>query len=59
MTIILTPEQSALYDEGGFPAWRVEEDIREDLERRNMHDDVVVEDAHGNVLFAMTRGGVR
>jgi hypothetical protein len=56
MTIILTPEQSALYEEGGFAAWRVEEDVIEDLDRRNITDTVVVTLDTGEILFAVSKG---
>jgi len=33
VTLTLTEEQTALYDEGGYPAWRIEESCIETLER--------------------------
>lgn len=56
MTITLTPEQSALYDEGGYSSWRIEETIIEDLERQNMTEDVTVCLDDGQVLFIVTKG---
>jgi hypothetical protein len=56
MTIILTPEQSTLYEEGGFAAWRVEEDIIEDLDRHHITDTVVVTLDTGEILFAVSKG---
>ena len=42
LTIILTPEQSALYEEGGFSSWRIEETIIEDLGRDNVTEDDLI-----------------
>ena len=57
MTIVLSPEQSALYEEGGFAAWRVEEDVIEDLERRHITEPVVVTMDTGEILFSVIKGG--
>jgi len=59
MTITLTPAQSALYEEGGYSSWRVEETIIEDLERDNITDDVTVCLDDGQVLFIVTKGTIR
>jgi hypothetical protein len=55
MTYILTPEPSMRYEEGGFSSWRVEEDVVEDLERRNMTEPVVVTLDDGSILFAVLK----
>ncbi len=52
MTLRLTPEQSLRWDEGGFSAWRVEEDIIEWCDEHNIQEQVVVELDTGEVLFA-------
>jgi hypothetical protein len=56
MTIRLTPEQSALYEEGGFSSWRIEETIIEDLDRQNIEETVIVALDDGTVLFAVSKG---
>jgi hypothetical protein len=56
MTIRLTPEQSALWEEGGFSSWRVEETILEDLDRQHIVEPVVVTLDTGEVLFAVVKG---
>lgn len=58
MTIRLTPEQSALYEEGGcgFSSWRIEETIIEDLDRQNIEETVIVPLDDGTVLFAVSKG---
>lgn len=50
----MTPAQAALYDEGHFTAWRIEEDILEDLERRGITEEVIVLLDTGAVAFALT-----
>ena len=57
MTVILTPEQSALYDEGGWAAFRVEETIIEDLIRLDITEPCIVTLDDGSILFAISAGG--
>ena len=59
MTITLTPEQSALYEEGGYASWRIEETIIEDLEHANITEDVTVCLDDGRVLFLVTKGVIQ
>jgi len=59
MTIILTPEQSALYDEGGWSSWRVEETLIEDLDRQGITEPVVVTLDTGEILFAVSKGVIQ
>ena len=59
MTIILTPEQSALYEEGGFSAWHIEEDIIEDLERADVEEPTIVTLDDGSILFAVIKGVIK
>jgi hypothetical protein len=56
MTITLTPEQSALYEEGGFSSWRIEEDIVELLDREGITEQVIVALDDGSIAFAITAG---
>ena len=42
MTILLTDEQSILYLEGGWDAFRVEEDVLDDLTRQGVTEPVAV-----------------
>ncbi len=56
MTITLTPEQSMLYEEGGYASWRIEEDIVERLWRDNITGPVVVTLDDGSILFAVSQG---
>jgi hypothetical protein len=56
MTIILTPEQSACYEEGGWSSYRIEETIIEDLDRQNITESVVVTLDTGEILFAVSKG---
>lgn len=55
-TIILTPEQSALYEEGGWQSYRIEEDILEDLIRQDITEPVVVMLDTGEVVCAIAQG---
>jgi hypothetical protein len=56
MTLILSPEQSALYEEGGWPSQRLIETLCEDLERAEITEEVVVQAENGAILFALTGG---
>jgi hypothetical protein len=59
MTIRLTDEQSILYLDGGWAAWRIEEDILEDLARRDIREPVAVLLSDGSaVCFYVTAPGV-
>jgi hypothetical protein len=57
MTIILTPEQSALYEEGGWTAFRIEETIVEDLIQQSITEPCLVTLDTGEILFAISAGG--
>jgi len=58
VTIILSPEQSALYEEGGWSSYRIEETILEDLYRQNISESVVVTLDTGEILFAVSKGTI-
>jgi hypothetical protein len=59
MIITLTPDQTAAYYEGGFPAWRVEEDCLDDVIRAGIEESVAVLPADQScVLFWITARGV-
>jgi hypothetical protein len=57
MTVILTPEQSALYELGSWDAFRIEETIVEDLIQRDITEPCVVTLDTGEILFAISAGG--
>jgi len=59
MTITLTPEQSALYEEGGWSSFRIEETILEDLDRQHITEPVVVTLDDGSILFAVAKGEIQ
>jgi len=59
MTITLTPEQSALYEEGGWSSFRIEETILEDLDRQHITEPVVVTLDNGSILFAVAKGEIQ
>jgi len=59
MTITLTPEQSALYEEGGWSSFRLEETILEDLDRQHITEPVVVTLDDGSILFAVAKGAIQ
>jgi len=59
MTITLTPEQSALYEEGGWSSFRLEETILEDLDRQHITEPVVVTLDNGSILFAVAKGEIQ
>jgi hypothetical protein len=60
MTIILSPEDSLRWQEGGWSAWRVEETVYEEVQRRHIREAIAVLDgAELAVLFWIDREGVR
>lgn len=59
MKITFTPEQSQLYEEGGWSSFRVEETIIEDLERQHITVPVLVTLDDGTILFAVSRGVIQ
>ena len=54
MTYQLTLEQSLLWEIGHWEAYRIEEDVIEDLERRDITEQVIVLLDTGAVAFAIT-----
>ena len=59
MTIVLSPEDSAKWDQGGWLTLGLQETILEDLERQHITEAVAVVDATGvGVLFWVTPEGV-
>jgi hypothetical protein len=59
MTIRLTDEQSMLYLDGGWEAWRIEEDILDALARQGVTEPVAVLLSDGSaVCFYVTAPGV-
>jgi hypothetical protein len=58
MTITLSAEQSALYDNGGWDSFRVEETIIEDLQRQHITEPVVVTLENGAIVFAVYQGEI-
>lgn len=60
MTYRLTQEQTDMYEEGGWSAWRIEEDVIEDLDRAGVTQPVAVIQSDGAaVLFWVTAQGAR
>lgn len=55
MELILTPEQSMQYEEGGWAQWRLEETLVEDLERANITEPVTVHLDNGHFCFAIDK----
>ena len=58
MQIIFTPEQSALWLEGNWSAYAVEQEVLEDLDRAGVTEPVAVVLADGSVAFFVTSPGV-
>lgn len=59
MTVILTEEQSILYLEGGWDAYRIEEDVLDALSRQGVSEPVaVVLSDRSAVAFYITQPGV-
>lgn len=58
MTLSLTSHQSALWIEGNWLAYEVEETVLEDLDRAGVHEPVVVLLDTGAVAFGVTAKGV-
>lgn len=58
MTYQLSPEQAMWYEEGGFPERRLTEDIIEWADRHHIEEPVVVTSDDGEILFAITKGGL-
>ena len=59
MIIVLSPEDSAKWDQGGWLTLELQETILEDLERQHITEAVAVVDATGvAVLFWVTPEGV-
>jgi len=55
MTIILSPEASAQWQEGGWLSLEIQEDILNDLDRENINEVVVVTLATGTVAFSVSQ----
>ena len=58
-TIILTPEQSMQFEEGGWPEQRLVETLCEDLERQHICEAVTILTDTGAVAFSLTPAGGR
>ena len=56
VTLTLTEEQTALYDEGGWQSRRIEETCLEVLERDGIHTPTVVRSTSGQPLFCIVEG---
>jgi hypothetical protein len=57
VTYRLSPEQAALYEEGGWPERRLTDDIIEWADRHHVTEPVVVTLDDGTILFAIAAGG--
>jgi hypothetical protein len=58
MTITLTPEDSARWEQGGWLSLEIQETILEDIERQHIQEPVAVVLADGTVAFWVTEPGV-
>jgi hypothetical protein len=58
MTLRLTPEQAALFDQGGFSAWRIEEDMVELADRQHLQEPLIVLLPDGTTAFAVSQGTI-
>ena len=54
MTIILSEQQQAVYDAGGWDSWRLQDDLVELASRLHWDGVVIVEDMEGKILFGLT-----
>ena len=59
MTIILTPEQSMHFEQGGWPEQQLLETLCEDLEGQQVTEAVTVLTDAGAVAFSLTPAGGR
>ena len=59
MTIILSPEETARWEEGGWLSLEIQETVLEDIERQHITEPVVMTLANGTVAFGVTGGEVR
>jgi hypothetical protein len=58
VTIRLSAHDSAAWESGGWLSLEIQESIIEDLDRQNITESVVVTLDTGEVLFAITQGGI-
>lgn len=58
MVVILTDEQSTQYLEGSWEAYRIEEDVLNDLEKQGVNEPVAVCLRDGTTAFYVTAPGV-
>jgi hypothetical protein len=58
MTIQLSPEQSAQWEQGRWLSLRIQDDIFEEVQRQGITEPVVVTLDTGAILFAMSQGGL-
>ena len=58
MTRVLTPEESQAWEEGGWLSLRLQDDIFEEVHRQDIREPVIVTLDTGEILFAITQGGL-